>query len=105
MSKPVEVHPQVEFDIDEEVAYLSDHGPSEVVNFVLAVEAALEGIALAPLEKAPWLAEGLPPHVRWAPIGKFKAKAVFVTQPRLIVLAVRGHAQHPTRWLDRFDEL
>ena len=73
--------------------------------FATALEVCLEAIATAPLEQPPWLFSGVPKGVRHSLVRGFPFSVVFVTEPRLVAVAVRHHAQHPSRWLERLKTL
>ena len=76
------VYPDVHGDIDEDLEYLKRSASQEAREFLGAVDTALESNALAPIEKPFWLPEGVLEGVRWACCGKFKLKAMFITEPR-----------------------
>jgi hypothetical protein len=73
--------------------------------FATALEVCLEAIAVAPLEQPPWLFDGVPEGVRHSIVRGFPFSVVFVAEPPLVAVAVRHHAQHPTRWLSRLKAL
>jgi hypothetical protein len=73
--------------------------------FATALEVCLEMIGTVPLEQPPWLFKGVPEGVRHSIVRGFPFSVVFVTEPRLVAVAVRHHAQHPTRWLERLGTL
>ena len=58
----------------------------------------------APLVGAPWVLPGVPEGVRHIVLKTFPVSVVYVTEPRVVVVALVG-AQEPTAWIDRLDEL
>ena len=76
------VYPDLHGDIDEDLEHLKRSASQEAREFLDAVDTALESNTLAPIEKPFRLLEGVLEDFRWACCGKFKFKAMFITEPR-----------------------
>lgn len=75
------------------------------VRFLSEVQVAFDFIARNPALGSPWLLQGIPPGVRHVLLNSFRYAVVYVTDPRLVVVAVAHASQKPTYWIDRLDEV
>lgn len=57
-----------------------------------------------PLLGPPWVLEGVPAGVRHLVMRTFPVSIVYITEPRVLVVAVMG-SQEPTYWIDRLDDI
>ncbi len=53
----------------------------------------------------PWLLDGIPEGVRHVPLRAFPYDVVYITDPRVVVVAMRCTHRDPTYWIDRLDEV
>jgi hypothetical protein len=58
----------------------------------------------SPLLGPPWVLEGVPPGVRHVVLRTFPVSVIYVTDPRVVVVAFLGN-QEPLYWIDRLDEV
>ena len=58
-----------------------------------------------PLDDSPWLLAGIPDGTRHVPLQTFPHSVVYVTVPRLVVVAVVHGSREPRYWIDRLHEL
>jgi hypothetical protein len=72
--------------------------------FLREVAGLFDLIDRMPLAGPPWLLAGIPEGVRHVALRTFPVSIVYVTDPRLVVVAFLG-AQDPTHWIDRLDQL
>lgn len=101
----VELHRIARFEAGDAAEHYESIQEGLGDRFATALEVCLGAIATAPLEQPPWLFNGVPEGVRHSIVRGFPFSVVFITEPRLVAVAVRHHAQHPTRWLDRLKAL
>jgi toxin ParE1/3/4 len=83
---------------EERVAGLGDR-------FLSEVRVAFDLIVRHPALGSPWLLQGIPPGVRHVPLHSFPYAVVYVTDPRVVVVAVAHTSQKPTYWIDRLDDI
>jgi len=83
---------------EERVAGLGDR-------FLSEVQGAFDLIARNPALGSPWLLQGIPPGVRHVLLNSFRYAVVYVTDPRVVVVAVAHASQKPTYWIDRLDDI
>jgi len=101
----LEFHRLASLEVTDAAQYYSDRALALGDRFLDALQATLERIERAPLEQPPWLFPGVPEGVRQVIVRGFHHSVVFIAEPRLYVATVRHHAQHPTRWIDRLDDV
>ena len=70
--------------------------------FLDEVLAVFDAINAMPLSGAPWILEGIPEGIRHIALWTFSESIVYVTEPRVVVVANMG-SQEPTYWTDRLD--
>lgn len=58
----------------------------------------------SPLLGPPWVLEGVPPGVQHVVLRTFPVSVIYVTDPRVVVVAFLG-SQEPLYWIDRLDEV
>ncbi len=51
---------------------------------------------------APWVLEGVPPGVRHVVLRTFPVSIIYITDPRVVVVAFLGN-QAPLYWIDRLE--
>lgn len=73
--------------------------------FLSEVRGAFDFIARNPAAGSPWLLQGIPPGVRHVPLRSFSYAVVYVTVPRLVVVAVAHSSKEPRYWIDRLDDI
>jgi len=83
---------------DERVAGLG-------VRFLTEVEAAFARIDEMPLLGPPWLHRRVPPGVRRMFVRSFPYSAVYIVEPRLVVVAIAHAHRRPGYWKVRLTGL
>jgi hypothetical protein len=58
-----------------------------------------------PLAGSPWLLPGIPAGTRHVPLHTFPHSAVYVTEPRVVVIAVAHGSREPEYWIDRLTDV
>lgn len=62
---------------------------------------AFDLIERMPLAGSPWLFTGIPAGTRHVPLQTFRHSVVYVTDPRVVVVAVAHARREPHYWIDR----
>ena len=73
--------------------------------FLDELQEAFALIEQMPLAGSPWLLPGIPSGTRHVPLHTFPQSVVYVTDPRLVVVAVVHGSRQPEYWIDRLGEL
>lgn len=73
--------------------------------FYAEIERVFHVIDQQPLLGPPWLLEGIPEGVRHVPLRAFPYDVVYVTDPRVVVVAIRCTHREPTYWIDRLEDV
>lgn len=83
---------------DERVSGLGDR-------FLAEAEATFARIDEAPLEGPPWTHRRLPDGVRRMFLRSFPFSAVYILEPRLVIVAVAHARRRPGYWVKRLGEV
>ena len=86
--------------IDAAVWY-EERAPGLGERFLTEIQAVFELIAIMPMAGSPWLLRGVPEGTRHVPLKAFRHSVVYVTEPRLVVVAVMHSSRQPRYWIDR----
>ena len=100
-----EFHPLAALEVTEAAEYYDDHAEHLGDRFLDALRQTLGRIEVAPHEQPPWVLTGIPEGVRQSIVRGFHHSVIFITEPRLYVATVRHHAEHPTHWVERLDDV
>jgi len=73
--------------------------------FLDELEDTFDLIEQMPLAGSPWLLPEIPPGTRHVPLRTFPHSVVYVTEPRVVVVAVVHGSRDPEYWIDRLGEL
>ena len=100
--KPYRLHPEVVRDVDDAAGWYEREEPGLGVEFVLAVEAAIDTIARGPRAWRHWPGAPTELAVRRFTMERFPFLIGYVDEPDEIVVLVVDHGKRrPLHWLKR----
>jgi hypothetical protein len=91
-------------ELSATAAFYDEHRAGYGDRFLDEAQGVFDLLARMPRAGSPWLLEGIPKGVRHIPLRTFPISIVYVTEPRVVVVAFVG-TQDPTYWVDRLDDL
>lgn len=100
-----EVHEQAQAELAEIADYYDDEQEGLGSRFLDEVRLALREIEATPDAGAPWTATGVPRGARRVPIRPFPYFVIYVTAPRLVVVAFAHTRRRPGYWRRRLGSL
>ena len=92
-------------ELDQAAEWYEDRAVGLGRRFLDEAQSALEAIATRPLGWSPWILPGIPTGVRHVPLRSFPYSVVFITDPRLVVVAFVHGSRDPAYWLDRLSSV
>ena len=91
-------------ELGDTAAWYEEQRPGYGSLFLEEAETAFEFIDGSPLAGPPWVLDVVPEGTRHIVLRTFPISIVYVTEPRVVVVAIVG-SQKPSYWIDRLDEI
>ena len=92
-------------ELNDAARWYEDHQPGLGGRFLMEAKTATRRIENMPLAGSPWVFPSVPQGVRRVFLATFPYALVYVTDPRLVVVAVAHAKRHPAYWVERITEL
>lgn len=89
----------------EAAAWYEAAAPGLGVRFLDELERVFRTIEEMPALGSPWLLDGIPRGVRHVPLQTFRHVVIYVSEPRVVVVAVPHGSREPRYWIDRLEEI
>lgn len=100
-----ELHPEAAAELNEVADWYELRRDGLGGRFLIEARAVVDRAALLPLSGSPWVHPQVPEGVRRMWLRSFPYSVVYVTEPRLVVVAFAHDRRRPAYWAHRLNSL